>query len=148
MYSLSDVVAASPHHVCHNALHRSAAVADAYEREKAQTRGRYASASDFVLVHVFGMPTVADDEGRLCAVGDLCVEPLWTVAKNEYPYNVADDLEHWVVWHNLPERDMETAAAMVHRYFKGREHHWFANSVPLMSVPECFHVHVIVKKRV
>jgi hypothetical protein len=143
MYTLGDIRRASPAHVCNEPLLRNAAVAAAYERERARTRALYASNTDFVLAHVFGMPTVALAGGRLCAVGSLCAQSLWTVAPNEYPYDVAAGLQHWVVWHNSPERDMETAARMVSRYFQGCDVWWFANALPLMSVPECFHVHVV-----
>ena len=141
-YTLADIRALAPRHVGSTALSRRPDIQKAYEQHISEQKGLYGSTKDYILHRIFELP-LHTENGKKCVAP--YPEPMWRVVLNQFPYDLASGLEHWNVWYSEPYRDYVQAAAIAERVFKGREYVWFANIEKHMSLPACFHIHVIVR---
>ena len=110
---------------------RSAEVLDLMAAHRRAVAAAYACAGDEVLHRVFGMPVHEAPDGRLAVFAKPAPESLWTLATQEFPFDLGPGVKQHVVWHSNPTRDLETAELLVRRLFKGVPHEWFIHE------PDC-----------
>ena len=125
-----------------------------YESEvyKSQLQRKWESVHDHILCSKFGLKQISNvSSGLLTSVGldSLRAEELQKLAllPNNFPYFVADPIEHWVLW-KLGENCNEEDIAQAKEELQTRKgpsdiNHWI-NPHHLNSVPEIDHVHIYV----
>jgi len=60
---------------------------------------------------------------------------------NKFPYDIPEDMNHFVLWFNFKERNMLLGEQIINNYFKDTVI-WFANIPELMSINQLFHIHI------
>ena len=115
----------------------------AYATYKELTLRVYATMEDFLLCTLFKCSFAERSDGKRFAV--RIEAPEWACSRNAFPYDVAADVEHWVLWRNKAASSMKLTAQQVRENF-GRDAVWFVNVPAQRSVHGLHHAHVFVKR--
>ncbi|ORX69634.1 hypothetical protein DL89DRAFT_267811 [Linderina pennispora] len=120
-----------------------------YEKHMARMRCEYGSVANFLIKHA-----LADFIATTMAPGFAKSAPIDTsdflFRVNDFPYYLADGVEHWVMWCRkrlTPGFDAPEAAVQAIQLRFGQDVEWryFVNPVAKQSVPQLSHAHVFVK---
>lgn len=111
----------------------------------------YESVTDYLLCSIFGYEASATAEGRKRACSNKLTDcVVWRI--NDFPYHFDWGMDHYVLWSTRELQDDD-----IHRYVRLNlsrtnlqgefpfEYQFFQNPPELRSVPDIWHVHVIVK---
>jgi len=139
-------------------LHRTAAVQAAYESERVRLGGLYARYSDHIKIKYMRWKGVCgsgdgsgscNDDKRLVAVrtrGSLTT----CMTHNEYPYDLAPGIEHFVLWSTKPPPTPAAIQKLARRFLRTRglldQRQFIArvNSDAERSIKDLWHCHVFV----
>jgi len=129
-------------------LGRSSETFKKYQAFNMSVRGEYASMRDFVCMALFGMESEVNEQGKKRAKRSSTTNKhTILLLPNEYPYNVASNIEHMVLWslNNLSnEQVVACVRAMLKKNEKGNTPLFIVFSNPVQSIPDVFHTHVFV----
>ncbi len=135
------------------ALRRSARQHEEYEQYRVELRKTWKSVYDFVLCSKFQYTRciMAKDETKWEAVVPTMMgESRTSLVPNDFPYYIAEHIEHWVLWKlggDVTEADIEQAKQdlkLIEDSKRGVKAslHWI-NPPHLRSLPEIDHAHIL-----
>jgi hypothetical protein len=123
-----------------------------YKAHSAELRRRFASVEDYLRHVVFGAPAAPGADGRLAAppppgFGAPGAPPRLVWRANAFPYHLEAGAAHWNLWADRALAPAALAAAARVRFPRKEEEDlaWYVNPPELMSVPELWHAHVVVR---
>uniref|UniRef100_A0A7S2JUC7 Uncharacterized protein n=1 Tax=Leptocylindrus danicus TaxID=163516 RepID=A0A7S2JUC7_9STRA len=144
-------------------LSRSPSQEMVYQAHCNKLREEWRSICDYMLVRVFEFEAV-----RCCKSGKLAarpaldemncaMKPMKKLARNDFPYNFDEGIEHWCLWKTGSGIDIEEIFDARRKIAKESEEngkhvedfmHW-TNPPNLKSLPEIEHVHILclIKKK-
>ena len=129
----------------HRALfpcYRTDDVEAAYAEHKRRVLATYESLEDFILYTVFKCSGSQQANGRMRSL--RCEAHPWAFTENPFPYDIAAELEHWILWSRSSREDLPRAARLIRDNFGDAV--WFVNTSNNKSVPGLFHCHVFCEK--
>ena len=120
-------------------------------------RSQWHSLADYIALEKFPgftrIKTVQDGEEKYSLDPPLTDNGLGIIVslkKNDFPYHITDDVEHWVVWvlnRNVSDEDLEDGKRQLREKFGSvSEFLSWINPDNLKSVPELSHAHIFVRK--
>jgi hypothetical protein len=134
--------AVGPDFVCISPCYRRPDVELAYQRHKRAVLEECASMEDGILRSVFLCGVTQDALGKFHAL-QAEAHP-WAFVLNAFPYDIAEGLEHWLLWRSSEDQDMKGAAQHIRKNF-GPQAVWFVNARANQTVPGLFHCHIFVR---
>lgn len=117
-----------------------------YEIYKKEIEKTWRSVLDHILVTKLGCEVI-EKEGKLQAIKPES-EVVTKVVLNDFPYYLADGVEHWVLWKlndSIHDHDVEEAKATIRVQRSNQVAdflHWI-NPPHLQSLPQIDHVHIL-----
>ncbi|KAJ2792784.1 hypothetical protein H4R20_006723 [Coemansia guatemalensis] len=130
-------------------LVRSYEVKIAYEHHKIKVLQHYDSMADYLQKNA-----LADFIAETNLPGFDAASPItssdFLFLRNDFPYHLEDDIEHWVLWckkrldigYVAPEAAVQ---AIMRKFGHDIEWRYIVNPVHLQSVPQLSHAHVFIK---
>jgi len=109
----------------------------------------YASTRDYLLAKVFGFTPRSIEGSKLQVVDDI--PPMMVFTANDFPYNCADPIQHWLVWSttelNLQMVEEYLHSAVPKKFGTGALYICLLNPPNHQSIRDLFHVHVFINPR-
>jgi hypothetical protein len=143
MYSFRDIVELTPDHVSSLDFLRSEEEQQKYDEFTKEVKSKYASVTDYILRNVFQCD-VYSENGKIYAIKSSPQRGPYVWAKNSFPYNVAPDVEHFVLWCMHTPTHVELTKEIDENVPKGKISWHFVNAKEFQTVPEIFHAHVFI----
>ncbi|KAI9179267.1 hypothetical protein H9P43_005930 [Blastocladiella emersonii ATCC 22665] len=113
-------------------LNRTDAELQRYQAWMAFTQRAFPTVEEYIKSVVFTAPsTKVDGDGDATAATATAEKPKLVLRMNDFPYNLADGIEHWVLW----STEGELAAPALTRVVQ----HWLLAQAAGRSVPSPFH---------
>ena len=115
-----------------------------YNEFKEQVASSYASTVDLIMVRIFRCASKVNTEGKVEHVPPPDRQVVFV--KNDFPYNLAPGIEHYLLWstHDLSDEEIE-AYLEAHPVAGCEARLVFVNPQELQSIPEIRHAHVLLK---
>lgn len=117
-----------------------------YLEAMARIQEEYHKIDDYVLHTVFGADLEVHPVSGKKTAKPLNGEKRIVFRLNDYPYALADSIEHHIIWSTYKLSEEEITAAL-QTYRSGMEVLWFENSNKKKSVKDVHHVHVLSRKK-
>ena len=121
---------------------RIPSVQDKLIKKMEKTLFEWKTVGDFIRAEFFGKEVKCRD-GKLFSDGFNGLE--FSLVKNQYPYNIEDNVEHYVLWMSY-RISMEIIDKIIKLNIKNCEYVFQNHKPDNMTIPEVFHVHVFVRK--
>jgi len=86
---------------------------------------------------------------------NIIKDNLYVIVKNRFPYDLADDIEHNIIWFNPKYYskwrrtiiyDNDYIENIIHRKFSNKPYIYFMNSNQSQSIKNISHIHLFIKK--
>jgi Protein of unknown function (DUF3605) len=131
-----------------------------YEIYQRDLKKKWQSVIDHILCSKFGscfQQVTNPDTGLYCAHPSLAefTSPdgggvvRKALVRNDFPYYLADNVEHWVLWKlgaNCTDQDVDQAKQEIHEKQQNvQDFLYYINPPHLKSLPEIDHVHILCK---
>lgn len=130
------------------ALKRDPETAAKYNQYRSDIVKEWVSIEDVVKVKYLGA-TVKETESGLKYASYPCDlnsdELRYSLHPNKYPYDVAKDVRHMVLWVNRPMLPPYQVNALLSMELGSSQFFWFEQDTNYKSVKGVWHVHVFVK---
>merc|ERR1712013_635893 len=125
-------------------LIRLGSVDKLYEKEREETKASYVSYADFIKHNKlqFEVEPASADSSKLKAFDRK--EHFCALLRNEFGYHINSDIMHYVLWSTKKE-DAAKVKEMVTARHPGNEYLWWRNPARRQSVPDVFHLQVLVR---
>lgn len=146
---LDDIKTVAPDNICvYGRMNREVHVLRKYKEFVVSVAKTYNSLEEYVLWNLFKRATrLRRIKSRTkLSVIDKHETFEWRVALNDYPYHIAPNLSHYVLWMvaAMDSVRAERVDDILSSHFCNKEYHWFVNTADNQSVPGLFHAHVFV----
>jgi len=146
-YTFDCIKETTPNHVSGFDFVRTDEVQRAYDQHLADVKRNFASLKDFVFIRMLNFSGFASQgpDANVPLTAFNCKEDTWTITPNAFPYDLASDVEQFVVWTNASAPSLADVEAKLKELVPGyneRDYHYFVNEPKYQSIPEVFHVHV------
>jgi hypothetical protein len=134
-------------------FHRRPSTHKRYEEERAAAKGKYNSPRDRILIHEFGCavksaPSDSDPSVEVlhAIVDETTPTRVWV--PNMYPYDIADDITHDLIFSITPISEEEIIATIEKKLdTKIYEYVWWENALRFKSVPDLWHIQIMYRLR-
>lgn len=107
------------------------------------------SGSDFILANKFGFLIVLDDDLKRAVKRPLpTTEEKIVLLKNDFPYNLESDIEHFILWKingSVTEAEIDAATAELRVKYNVQDSVFYINPPQLKSIPDIDHAHIMIK---
>lgn len=124
---------------------RSVEIESAYMSMRESVLKRFVTMEDFIKAKLFNMETYTDGFCKYYIPENSISDIKYVLAPNEYPYDVAKDIKHYVLWSitSLTREFIDDILLKTFPYCK--DMFWFEQTKEQKSIKEIWHVHVFVK---
>ncbi len=154
-------------------LGRSSEQEAIYTTAMESVRSTYQSVSDYILITKFLVPSIENEDGKLCAVPNKFVTSesikgllphskeatVMVLTPNDYPYHFTPDVYHYILWkwssndgsssssNSLSEEEIQLAEDKLKKKYQGVHSDTcrFTNPPSLQSIKDLDHVHLLVR---
>lgn len=125
-------------------LKRSDKINNLYNIYKKKILKEWVSIEDIAKIKFLGASILINTEGlKYAYFNDIPIR--YSLATNEYPYDVAKNVKHLVLW-SLQSIESKEIDSILQRELRGhKELCWFEQTVDQKSVKGVWHVHVFVE---
>nr|QYA18610.1 HIT domain-containing protein [Clandestinovirus] len=132
-------------------LGRTQKVTDDYKEFMSMVKQEWNSIDDYIMFRVFQGQFVIDEEtGKRKVSFDPSEEksPRASLVKNDFPYNVSHDVQHYVLW-STQRLDNEQVASTLSKLLPSKRYEvvWFENTPALKSVKNVWHAQVFSRAK-
>eukprot|EP01083_Nonionella_stella_P293471 998048_1 len=132
-------------------LRRTPSMTNQYELQKEDRKQKWVTYADFVRCYVFEQQSEkvkVTKNNRKCTLQKSPRKRGKVVCKlkpNDFPYNLAENVQHLVLF-SFDSTDKYHIERMIEKQYPEQEYLWWRNPTKYQSIPDVWHVQVLVKK--
>ena len=102
---------------------------------------KYYSLNNYILIKYFKYSSKIEDN-KIKSLHNK-KNKTFILTKNKFPYNFEKNLDHYILWSNI-KISHKTIDYILNTKLKNKVFFWFENKIENKSIPDLYHVHVII----
>ena len=127
----------------HCRFSRTSDVDNTYAAHRSKVLSKYKDMGEYIKSTILNQKEVDSPDGVVCIPCDSSKD--MAIVRNDFPYKecVKYDIDHYIIWTTKP-LSYERCSYHAKKVSEGKEFIWFINPPQYKSIPELWHMHVLV----